>query len=189
MFRKDPESRDFAVGLSLAILVVAGFFAYAHWWAPLSSPARGQAGPDGAKRLRMDSSARADAGSTGSSTGVIASVYECNGPEGRVLSDQRCAENAQVREVLAPNVMQSERSSDQRRTAVRAESRVAKVTRSGAAPSARRDDSTCDWIEEEIDAINARMRRAYKNQEGEDFRERLRKLEDQRWTARCRLSH
>jgi hypothetical protein len=51
------------------------------------------------------------------------------------------------------------------------------------APSTK---SQCAAIEAEIDSINARMRRGYRD--GEPFRERLRELSEARWDLRCRFN-
>jgi hypothetical protein len=45
------------------------------------------------------------------------------------------------------------------------------------------ESDRCARIDDQIDRINARMRSEYSAPEGEELRERLRKLSDQRW--RC----
>jgi hypothetical protein len=54
-----------------------------------------------------------------------------------------------------------------------------------ADPSAENSFEACAAIDEQIDGINTRMRMAYTNREGEEFRRRLRQLSDQRW-EKCR---
>ena len=89
MSRRNPESREFALGLAVTCLIVAGFSAYTHWNAPSNSPAD-------AKKQRH---------SNADDLPVIATVYECNGANGRVLSDRPCGDDARVREVVQPNLM------------------------------------------------------------------------------------
>jgi hypothetical protein len=47
-------------------------------------------------------------------------------------------------------------------------------------------ESRCKAIADQIERINTRMRDPYTAAEGEWYRERLRKLDDQRWDANCR---
>jgi len=86
---RNPESRDFAIGLAVTCLIVAGFFAYSNWYAPSQQTSRANEQPR----------------STAKSRPVIATVYECKGDNGRVLSDRPCGEDARVREVEQPNLM------------------------------------------------------------------------------------
>jgi hypothetical protein len=87
--RRNPESRDFAIGLVVTCLIVSAFLAYSHWYAP------------GKQASRANEQRR----STTTSPPVIATVYECNGDNGRVLSDRPCGDDARVREVVQPNLM------------------------------------------------------------------------------------
>jgi hypothetical protein len=87
--RRNPESRDFAIGLLVTGLIVAALFAYSQWYAP----------------GKQTSHANKQRRSTATSPPVIATVYECNGDDGRVLSDKPCGDDAQVREVVQPNLM------------------------------------------------------------------------------------
>ena len=89
MSRRNPESRDFAIGLAVTCLIVGGFFAYTHWYAPSNPPSK----------------AKVQHRATRNSPPVIATVYECNGDNGRVLSDKPCGDDARVREVVQPNLM------------------------------------------------------------------------------------
>jgi hypothetical protein len=96
MSRRNPESRDFALGLAVTGLIVGGFFAYTHWYAPGNPPSSAKKQPD----------------STRKSLPVIATVYECNGDNGRVLSDKPCGDDARVREVVQPNLMPGSASTE-----------------------------------------------------------------------------
>jgi len=170
MFQNDLESRSFRIAVGLLVLAVGSFLAYARWVAhsPVSvSPAAG-----------MSTMSQAQHDSKSASPPVIATVYECNGAQGRVLSDRRCADDAKVRQVMAPNRMPAGVVAGTTQTAQRSSSR---------AGSARVSSAVCASIEEEIDSINARMRQKYLNSEGERFRQRLRELSAQRWEAKCRL--
>jgi hypothetical protein len=188
VFRRKLESRDFAFALSLTFLAVAGLVAYDHWIAPHSSAAvQHQPGPDGVAESSLRASSRVRSVAKEDSLPVIARVYECNGAGGHVLSDRPCSKDAQVREVIAPNRMPAVSATDNSRAAVRTGSRVASVQKSSAEPIAPQNDQLCASIEAAIDKINARMRHKYTSFEGENFRQRLRELEDQRWEAKCRL--
>jgi hypothetical protein len=87
--RRNTESRDFATALVVTCLIVAAFFAYSYWYAP-GKPA---------------SHANEQRRSTATAPPVIATVYECNDANGRVLSDRPCGGDARVREVVQPNLM------------------------------------------------------------------------------------
>lgn len=58
MARRNPESRDFAIGLAVTCLLVAGFFAYAHW----NTDANPRRKPNGLARVPnlMPGSAKAE---------------------------------------------------------------------------------------------------------------------------------
>ena len=99
MSTRNPESRDFAIGLAITCLIVAGLFAYSHWSSPDNPP----------------SNANKKQGSTRNSAPVIATVYECNGANGRVLSDKPCGDDAKVREVVQPNLMPGSASTESER--------------------------------------------------------------------------
>ena len=103
MSRRNPESRDFAIGLAVTCLIVAGFFAYTHWYAPSSSPANAKE----KFRSKVDG------------LPVIATVYECNGDNGRVLSDKPCGDDARVREVVQPNLMPGSASTEPEKSSKR----------------------------------------------------------------------
>jgi hypothetical protein len=103
MSRRNPESRDFAIGLTVTCLIVGGFFAYSHWFAARSQP----------------SNTNEQRGSTRKSIPVIATVYECNGDNGRVLSDKPCGDDARIREVVQPNLMPGSATTESGRPAGR----------------------------------------------------------------------
>ena len=86
-------------------LVAGGIYAYKRWYsaepasnaerAPKTSvPLRGvQASTDPSEEKNLIARP------------VIATVYECTGPEGRILSDKPCASDARTLHVRAPNSM------------------------------------------------------------------------------------
>jgi hypothetical protein len=174
MSRKYSDSRNFGLALGAMALVIGGFVVYARWYSPNSAPVpTTDRPPKQVAEISPPSSAP-----SGSGLPIIATVYECNGTAGRVLSDKPCADDAQVREVLAPNSMPT-----------------VPVTHSGTTPGRtdqRREPTNrisvaCSKIDSEIDRINARMREKYSTREGERFRDRLRELSEERWDAKCRV--
>lgn len=180
MFGRNPESRDFIIALSATCVIAGCFVAYAHWFAP---------GPQSGPHSAIDA-ARVDGGVAAqdavSPPQVIATVYECSDDNGRVLSDQPCGDDAQVRHIEMPNLMRAQPHSNTSRPA-----RYSRSTRNGAARApieqgAGRNEARCESIDEEIDYINARMRKGYTSREGERFRRRLHELSDRRWEANCR---
>jgi hypothetical protein len=112
----------------------------------------------------------------------ILDVYECESEGERILSDQPCGPSAEVVQVMAPNRMKAHEPSGLYRDSrsSRSERRLRPAEAHHAAGS-----SICRHIEEQIQAINSRMRQAYRGSEGERFRHRLRELSDQRHAARC----
>ena len=123
------------------------------------------------------------------------SVYECFVNGQRVLSDQRCADDARERSVVVTRpdprdvALALRRAAEQRS---REAYRTPPVTqrygsnRSGAGASyGSNDASRCANIEQSIESINARMRQAYTSQEGEWWRDELRALKQARWDLRC----
>lgn len=117
---------------------------------------------------------------------VIATVYECNDDNGRVLSDQPCGEDAQVRQIEMPNLMRAQpRSSSSRPTAPNRSTRP-RSARAPIGPGTSDNEARCESIDARIEYINARMRRGYTSLEGERFRRQLHELSDQRWDANCR---
>jgi hypothetical protein len=173
MARKSSDSRNFGLALGITALVIGGFVVYSRWYAPDSTPAATTDRPP--QRVAEISSPSSVPG--GSGIPVIATVYECNGTAGRVLTDKPCADDAQVRDVLAPNSMPA-----------------VPVTRSTPTPG-RSDQNrepangnrvACWQIDSEIDRINDRMREEYSAREGERLRARLRELSEKRWDAECR---
>jgi hypothetical protein len=175
MFRREPETRDFFIALMVTGLLVAGFFAYSHHVAV--EPHRPGATESSVNAQRR-STAKTDP------VPIIATVYECNGDDGHVLSDKPCGDGARTREVAQPNLMPAPQNIGSHRVpAKRDPSRV--TPRPGSLESVRRADEICASIDTAIDQINARMRHKYTNSEGEYLRQRLRELSDQRWNAKC----
>jgi hypothetical protein len=169
MARRNPESRDFAIGLTVTCLIVTAFFAYSNWYAPAS------------QTTRVDEHRR----STANSPAVIATVYECNGEDGRVLSDKPCGDDARVREVMQPNLMPGSANTQSARPSAGDPAKRARTPHASIESSANRSDKVCASIDAEIDRINARMRHKYSSDQAEVFRRRLRELSDQRWYAKC----
>ena len=93
----DYRSRSFFVALTIVGVVSAGIFAYVRWY------------PNPEARVERTERAR-DGGQAAATkqAPVIATVYECDGPQGRVFSDQPCADDAKIREVRAPNRLSGE---------------------------------------------------------------------------------
>jgi hypothetical protein len=174
------DSRSFATALIATTLVVVGFVAWARW----STPVRQASGVE-VTEPRIDVSPAADASSLPVKPAVIATVYECDEARQKVFSDRPCSEDVRIREVIAPNGM---RATDVTRYA-RVGSRSEQVAASAgsAEPPARSKISLCKSIDDQIDRINARMRQTYTAAEGEWYREHLRRLDDDRWDAKCRI--
>ncbi len=188
MFGKDPESRDFVIGLTLTCLIAGGFFAYAHWGAPAKAELGAIQDPHLQPRPRQHERVHhASADAPRESSSVIATVYECHDENGRVLSDQPCGEGARVREVALPNLMTANSRLESSAGAVApTDSARPRIPRARLERAVSRKDRTCASIDEQVDHINARMRRGYTDWEGEQLRQRLRELSDQRWEADCR---
>jgi hypothetical protein len=171
-----PESRDFAIALTLAAVLVVCMVAYARWDKPSLRPAT-------AKVPTYHSPDPTDA----NRPHVIATVYECADGSQRVFSDRPCSRDARVRELSAPNGMVAVQ--DVARSTSKADPPHAVEPRrdSGDHSSIRAAESLCDSLDQQIDSINVRMRHAYSSAQGEDYRKRLRDLSDRRWDANCRL--
>jgi hypothetical protein len=91
------KSSGFGMALVLVALGALAVFAYDRWHSP--PPRKMQP----AAEIAPASSAPArDESATGP---VIATVYECNGPDGRAFTDKPCANDAKLRQVLEPNNM------------------------------------------------------------------------------------
>jgi hypothetical protein len=112
----------------------------------------------------------------------IARIFECERDGQRVLSDQPCGSDAQVRMIDAPNRMRAQDTSQlYEREYARSPSS------SGSSRPVRTDRglaARCAQIEVEIERIDAVMRRGYKG--GDAYRERLRQLKAERWDIECR---
>lgn len=179
MFTEERDRWDVRIGVLLVALVVGGvYLARRHQpqeppattvetITPLAASPRVQMGAAVVKRT---------------SDAPIAFAYECNRNGQKVLSDRPCSSDAAVREIAAPNRMDAQ---DTRR--LYSPVSVPSRTRSGPSSGGRLSGTSavCDSIEAQIDAINARMRRAYTSWEGERFRDRLRELSRQRYEAEC----
>lgn len=110
-------SGQFGKAVVLLILVAPGIYAYKRWYAIHSAPAQPtERRPQNTAELAPTTSvpAPADPPSTELlaeddpiATPGIATVYECTGPEGRILSDKPCANDARTLQVRAPNGMDS----------------------------------------------------------------------------------
>jgi hypothetical protein len=96
-------------------LVAGGLYAYQRWYAIDLVPSQSiERAPQETAELAPTTSAPAPADPPSSellaeedpvATPVIATVYECQGSEGRILSDKPCANNAHTLQVRAPNGM------------------------------------------------------------------------------------
>jgi hypothetical protein len=117
-----------------------------------------------------------------------ATVFECRESGQRIYSDQRCGPSAAEHPVQAPNSMDAQDtgilSSPEE---VLARSRSERQYAQEAAPDAGLGE--CSRIEEERNAIDARMRKGYNAPEGEWLRERLRVLSSRYYDLRCRHFH
>jgi hypothetical protein len=123
------------------------------------------------------------------------SVFECVVNGQRVLSDQRCAEDARERTVVVAQPDPRDVARAQRRAAQQRLIEASRATTetgrpysrpSGGAASVVPDNSTsCAQVDREIEWINARMRQAYTSQEGERLRARWHVLKERRWDLRC----
>jgi hypothetical protein len=173
MFGKDHESRVLSRGLVMAVVVVLALIALARLEGPESViPAPAPVPPPAQPVVQVLSPTRiaADAAAR-----PIATVYECEGAtEGRVLSDAPCGEGAVVREVIAPNRMD---------TYMAPRSTASETSRAHSVPHPATPSDDCAGIQLQIDRINKRMRNRYSAREGEWMREKLRELSDRRY--RC----
>ena len=98
-------ARNFGKAVAVVALIAGGIYAYMRWSSPDSTPGQStRHKPDRIAEIAPASAAAAqdDEMSAGP---VIATVYECAGAEGRVLSDKPCASDARVRQVREPNRM------------------------------------------------------------------------------------
>jgi hypothetical protein len=183
MFTDDKEHRDWIFGAVVTALVIGAIFwlqgqAREENTVEIQAPVEAVPLPEPATQLPPEVG-------TSESEPVyrrnsIAHVFECERNGQRVLSDQPCGSDSAIREIAAPNRMDAQ---DTRFLYTQPYS----VPR-GYAPAPPRSDRTakpsiCDWIEAEIDRINAQMRSAYRN--GEGYREALRQLSKQRHEAKC----
>jgi hypothetical protein len=179
------ESRDFAFALITTTVLALGLVAYARWSTP-AAEAPGDVSSQGQLPHLGAARSSRDPPRPGKSA-VIATVFECETADHQVFSDRPCSENAQLREVNAPNGMRPTRIAASRATMSRSVAERPIPASDNAEPSARSKHSLCKSIDDQIDRINARMRQSYSASEGEWFRENLRRLDDERWDAKCRI--
>lgn len=177
------DSRSFAAGLIAASLLAVGFVAYARWSAPVALPTQVELP---ILRVSSDASRRAQDSRTADRSSIIATVYECEKADQRVFSDRPCSEDARLREVSAPNGMRADRIAPPRPVTDRSLPDQT-IPRAGSAEPVTSKNFICRSIDEQVDRINARMRQPYTAAEGEWYRERLRRLQDERWDAKCRI--
>jgi hypothetical protein len=98
-------SREFGKAVVVIALVAGGLYAYERWHStePHSNPE-----PEPTTSVPVPSvpaSADLSAEEDLIARPVIATVYECTGPAGRILSDKPCANDARTLQVRAPNGM------------------------------------------------------------------------------------
>lgn len=189
MFTDETERRDWIIGLVVAALVIGTLYwvrsqpieqkSGAPNTAALGSPVQNPSSPPQERYLEEPTQA------SPVRSVPIARLHECERGGQLVFSDQPCGSDAEVREVLAPNRMDSQDTS----RLYSAPPRSIQIQKLRAQQARRTTSSVkarhCASIQEEIDQINARMRRAYRRWEGEQMRERLRQLSEQRHDARC----
>jgi hypothetical protein len=181
MFGRSSQSKDFFVALIATAVAVSGFVFYAKLRPSSDGDANADLTPPARNSAPVPSAATANA-----APAAIAAVYECAAPQGRVFSDRPCGADAEIRTVQAPNGMLAQPVPESRRSPSRPGSRRYAVTSNRHEVVAPSTKSQCAAIEAEIDSINARMRRGYRD--GEPFRERLRELSEARWDLRCRFN-
>ena len=184
MFR---EQREDTVFLALATLLVAGtvlLFSLirSDGDSTSSAAATPTTPPAELTAPRIPPVAAASAGD-----GRIATIYECRSAGQSIYSDRRCGPDAAARPVGRPNRMDPQDTS------------ILSVPLRNAQPTLQRapDDSSaaadtasgCRTLEEAKDSINARMRAGYSGPEGEWLRERLRSIDAQYHSLRCRHFH
>ena len=120
-------------------------------------------------------------------------VYECVVNGQRVVSDKPCGPGAQARvlEVDQPDPRNAALLRQQIWTAQQATGSppMARPSTYGAPPAAPQqanaNDAACRNIDQQIEQVDARMRQGYTSQEGEWYRERLRRLKERRYELGC----
>lgn len=187
MFTDDAERRDWLFGLLVTVLVIGVlYFIRSHTIEQNASrEAPAEVATISEDEIRAVPTAIRNDMAIPESTPVvpaIARIFECERNGQRILSDRPCGAGVSVRYVVAPNTMDAQDTSG----LYRAPPRSVQVQRVRASQAVSFGSSrACESIEEQIDAINSRMRKGYRNQEGEWYRERLRRLSAQRHEARC----
>jgi hypothetical protein len=190
MFTDETEKRDWIFGIVVTALVIGGLI-----WIN-SQATRDESHPAVAESASGSPPAETSGESIEPSYGdfstneishrrspdVIERVFECERNGQRILSDRPCGADASVREIAAPNRMRAQDTSalyDPPPRSIQVQKLRASRQRTGS------NAALCEHIDNEKDQINARMRKPYKNWEGERLRARLRQLSAQRWDAGC----
>ena len=156
-----PDSGNFGKALVLIAVVAGGWFVYDRWYSPdsASAPEARRKSAPVAEIAKASSGSAQDPDLGG--LPVIATVYECKGPEGRVLSDKPCADDAQLRQVREPNRMDG-------------------------TPAAQ-PASTCAQLDENIRLVSERLRDTNLPADLEkEHRQRLREYRETRRELKCR---
>jgi hypothetical protein len=181
MFTEERDRWDVLVGVIATAILIGGMYVL-NRGEPGEVRAEPKAAEPTAENTLVIDGDRIIAPIPDASGTPIASVYECWRGEQRSLSDRPCGADASIREIAEPNRMDAQDTrglyspvhvSPQR-------SRWGSSAGQGAGTS-----SICDSIQAQIDRVNARMRHAYTNWEGEQFRDDLRELSRQRYEAKC----
>jgi hypothetical protein len=188
MIDEDYERRDWIFSALVTVLVIAALV----WLNRLPKEADAKTSdPENEPTLEYEPQSvipdAAGAGyqaenTSGYQPNAIARVFECEREGQRVLSDQPCGADAEVREIAAPNRMDRQDT----RALYQAPPRSVQVQRMRASQQIpAKNSARCKKIEDDIEAINDRMRREYRSWEGERLRESLRYLSKERHEARC----
>jgi hypothetical protein len=163
-------SREFVKAVAVIALVAGGIYAYKRWQTPVPPP------PAEVKRVpptigpaptvtvqeqfleqEEDLIARP----------VIATVYECAGPEGRVLSDKPCANDARTLQVRAPNGMDPAKVETPEKPQ---EGGGSSLSLNVLIPPLK----TCAQLDKNEALLNKRLREDYSEEHKERFRQILR---------------
>jgi hypothetical protein len=182
MFTEDRDKWDVLVGALVVAIVIVGVFTIGSQRPPRVLP-----GPVATTPLAAPAAAtpRVDMGHASVkrvSDPSIAVAYECTRDGQRILSDRPCGADASIRRIAEPNRMDAQDTRALYSPVYVGSQRSRGTSSTGEASST---SGVCDSIEAQIDSINARMRHAYRNREGEQLRERLRELSRQRYEAKC----
>lgn len=181
MFTEERDRWDVLIGVIVTAIVIGGIYVLNR-----GEPHEVRAEPKAAEPVAVTTlvmDADRIVGTVPDAPGrPIASVYECWRGGQRILSDQPCGADASMREIAEPNRMDAQDTRSLYEPVTVAHRNRTGEWAGGSVGDAR---DVCDSIQQEMDRINARMRRRYTNQEGEWFRERLRGLSRRRYEAKC----